>query len=587
MFIEPPKSGDNKSKNGARRRRFIKGVGGAGLTGLIASMAGCMGEDDDEDDGDDGNGGSGNLPDNAEEVRELEVAGYPPDNVLQHDTLTLIADEVEKLGFNINYRGLNRERQLELFYYSNEEYDIASGGYTGRPDRLDPHFLLYNNYHSSQTPNGNYNWTNFSTEETDQLLDEQTRTLDQDARREIILEAQEKLMEIPPGEMPIEHSSLINVTNTEDFEGFVQVPGLGLKNFWTWTEVTPTTDRTRLNASVDLETPWITPLWSNEANLITQRLTHDKLARISREGLPEPWLAQEWTVSDDNTTITMPLRDGFTFHDGTPLTAQDVKFTFEYLEEEEVPFFASAVAPIESVEAPDDETFIMNLNEPFAPIFTLTLARVHILPEHIWENVPEETGEEDAWQWSPTDSEYGLVGSGPFVFNEWRKGDGVILDANPDHPMVTPNVDSIYLREIQSASGVTSALQNKEIDFMIRSSAQPNVLDDLAESEDHLTFTATDSVGYDEWSMNTIRPPLDKASVRGAMSAMIPKETIANEIWGGYATPAHSPVSPAIDFWYNEDVKKWPEVTQDEAIQMLEDDGFIYHEGTLYHDPDA
>ena len=87
--------------------------------------------------------------------------------------------------------------------------------------------------------------------------------------------------------------------------------------------------------------------------------------------------------------------------------------------------------------------------------------------------------------------------------------------------------------------------------------------------------------------MNTVKEPMGKASVRGAMSAMIPKQTIANEIWGGYAIPAHSPVSPAIDFWYNEDVKKWPDVSQEEAIQMLEDDGFIFHDGTLYHDPEA
>jgi len=565
------------------RRTLLAGVG----TAAVAGLAGCSGSGGDGGDGGDGDMGSDELPEGAEEVRELEVAGYPPDNTLIHDTLRLITDEVEKLGFSLNYRGLNRERQLELSYYSNTDYDITSLGYTGRPNRLDPHFLLYNNYHTSQTSDGNYNWTNFGFEETDALLDEQTTKLDQDERASVVKEAQARLMEIPPGEMPIEHNNLVNVTNSAEFEGWVRVPGIGLKNFWTWTQVSPTSDRSRLTASIDLETPWITPLWSNEGNLIVQRLTHDKLARISPDGLPEPWLAEEWQVSDDNTTLTMPLRDGFEFSDGEPLTARDVKFTFDYLEEEEVPFFASAISPIESVKAPDDSTVVMNLTEPFAPIFTLTLSRVHILPQHVWENIPEEADVEDAWQWSPTDSEFGLVGSGPFEFNEWRKGDGIIVDAKSDHPMVTPNVDSIFIREIQEASGVTSALQNRDLDFMVRSSAQPNVLDNLASQNDHLEFWSTDSVGYDEWSMNTVKEPMGKASVRGAMSAMIPKQTIANEIWGGYAIPAHSPVSPAIDFWYNEDVKKWPDVSQEEAIQMLEDDGFIFHDGTLYHDPEA
>lgn len=570
MYVKRPRQTDESSGSGTERRSFLKGIGAAGLTGLVGSLAGCF-----------GGPGAGQ-----EEVRELEFAGYPPSNTQIHETLTLICDEVRKLGFKINYKGLKRQRQLEKFYYSNSNYDLSSGGYTGRPHRLDPHMLLYKNYHSSQTKDGNYNWTNFQHQEIDQLLDEQAQTLDRNKRQTIIKEIQKKLMDIPPGEMPIEHNSLINVTNTGDFEGFVQVPGLGLKNIWTWTQVKPKSDKTQLTASVDLEIPWITPLWSNEANLITQRLVHDKLARISPEGLPEPWLAKEWQTSDDNTKITVPLKDGFTFHDGEPLTAQDVKFTFDYLIEQEIPFFSSAVDPIESVEVPDDSTVVVNLKEPFAPIFTLTFARVHILPQHIWKNVPDNVDAEQPWKWSPTESEYGLVGSGPFKFGEWRKGEGIIVEANEDHPMATPNIDSMFLRVITTASGATAALKNKEVDFAVRSTAQASVLEDLANNQDHLTFTETASVGYDEWSMNTARSPLDRASVRGAMSAMIPKETIATEIWDGYAIPAHSPTSPVLEFWYNDDVKKWPEVTEEEAVQMLEDDGFTVTEDTIYYPAD-
>lgn len=572
MFVKPPGETNESAEPQTNRRSLLKGIGAVGVGTLMSSISGCFSEE-------------GAVPEDAEEVQELEVAGYPPSNTQIHETLTLIADEVKKLGFKINYNGLKRERQLEQFYYNNTNYDIASGGYTGRPHRLDPHMLLYKNYHSSQTKDGNYNWTNFQNSEIDSLLDEQARTLDRDERQGIIKEVQKKLMDIPPGEIPIEHNSLINVTNTEDFEGFVQVPGLGLKNIWTWTQVTPKSDKTRLNASVDLEIPWITPLWSNEANLITQRMTHDKLARISPEGLPEPWLAEEWQTSSDNTTITIPLKDGFTFHDGEPVTAEDVKFTFDYLQEQEIPFFSSAVDPIESVEAPDEGTIIIYLTEPFAPIFTLTLARVHILPKHVWSHVPDDVDAEQPWKWSPTESEWGLVGSGPFKFVEWRKGEGIVMEANEDHAIAPPNIDSVFLRAITTASGTTSALKNKNVDFAVRSTAQPSVLENLASDQDHLSFVETPGVGYDEWSMNTAVTPLDRPSVRGAMAAMIPKENIANEIWDGYAIPAHSPTSPVLEFWHNENVKKWPEVTEEEAIQMLEDDGFTVTEDTIYYPP--
>lgn len=573
MYLKPPTGGDGAAATDEGRRSFLKGLGATGLLGAMGSLAGCLGDDDDSVEG-------------REEVQQLTFVGYPESNKNIHDTLTYICDEVGKLGFDIDYQGMNRERQLELGY-SQQDYDLFSGGYTGRPHRLDPHMLLYKNYHSSQSDLGNYNWTNYDNEEVDELLDEQARTLDRDERQDIIHEVQAKIMEDPGGEIPIEHNSLINVTNTEDFDGFVQAAGLGLKNIWTWTQVEPTGDKTQLTAAVDLEIPWITPLWSNEANLITQRMTHDKLARINEEGLPEPWLAEDWETSDDDTTITVPIHDDFEFHDGEPLTAHDVAFTFNYLIEQEVPFFGDAVDPIESVEATDDYTVEINLEEPFAPFFVLTMSRVHILPEHVWENVPDNVDAPNAWEWSPTNSEWGLVGSGPFEFREWRQGEGVLMDANPDHPIAPPNVDSVYLREVTNPSALTAGLRNKEIDFAVRSSAQPSVLEDLAAEEDHLTFTETASVGYDEWSMNTNRKPFDSSAVRGAMAAMIPKQTIVDEIWDGYAIPAHSPTSPVLEFWYNDDVKKWPEVSQEEAIEMLEDDGFLVENDTVYYPEDV
>lgn len=568
MYLTPAGETEDSAVPAQNRRTFLKGIGATGLLGAVTSIAGCSSTADETE--------------NREKVDTLTFVGYPQSNKNIHDTLQTACERVRELGFDIEYKGLKRERQLQLGYFE-QDYDFFSGGYSGRPHRLDPHMLLYKNYHSSQTKDGNYNWTNYQNDEVDELLDEQARTLDEDERQGIIKEVQAKIMGEPAGEIPIEHDSVINVTNSEAFEGFVTVPGIGLKNIWTWTQVTPKTDKTQLTATVDMEIPWITPLWSNEANLITQRMVHDKLARIDENGLPTPWLAKEWTVSDDNTEITVPLREDFTFHDGEPVTAEDVAFTYQYIKEQEVPFFASAVAPIESVEATGEYEVVVTLTEPFAPIFTLTFSRVHILPKHVWENVPDEVDVEQPWKWSPTESEYGLVGSGPFTFKEWRKGEGILVEANPDHPVAPPKVDSVFLRVVTTPSGVTAGLKNQEIDFSVRSSAQPSVLEELASDQDHLEFVATPSVGYDEWSMNTARSPFDRASVRGAMAAMIPKEEIAKEIWDDYAIPAHSPTSPVLEFWYNDDVKKWTEVTKEEAIQMLEDDGFLVTDDGVYY----
>lgn len=563
MYINSPD--DGQSDDGSTNRRtFIKGMGAAATAGIASSLAGCA-------------GGGGEEP-----VRTLTVTGYPPSQSNIHETLNLIVEECEDLGFDMEYEGMNRERQLSKVYFE-QNFDISSLGYTGRPNRLDPHMLMYKNYHSSQTDNGNYNWTNFQDEQADELLDEQARILDREERQGAVHEAQAYLMEKPGGEMPIEHDALVNAYNSERWEGFVESAGIGLKNIWTWTQVSPKTDKADMTAAFPLEIPHITPLQANEANLITNRLVHDRLLRVGPDGLPKPWVAEDWNISDDNTVVEMPLRDDIEFHDGEQLDADDVVFTYEYLKEWNNPFFSSAVSQIESVEKTGDYGVRFTLSEPFAPIFLLAFARVHLLPQHIWSNVPEETDVEKPFQWAPTESEYGLVGSGPYEFDEWRKGEGILLQPNEDHPVGAPNVDSLFLRSVGNPSAMLTGLQNEDIDFVIRaSSIETAALEDAVDSNDHIEMVTTDSVGYDEWSMNTNRPPLDDPAIRGAMSAVIPKETIVNEVWNGYATKAISPTSPVLEFWHNPDVKDWTEEGQEGATQILEDAGYVVADDGIY-----
>lgn len=564
MYISSPDGGDSDGSS-TDRRSFIKGMGAAASAGLASSLAGCTG----------GQGSGEPLP-------TLTVTGYPPSQKNIHETLNLIVDACNELGFDIEYEGMNRERQLSKTYFE-QDYEITSLGYTGRPNRLDPHMLMYKNYHSSQRDQGNYNWTNFSDEKADELLDEQARILDRNERQGAVKEAQKYLMDKPGGEMPIEHDALVNAYNSKRWEGFVESAGIGLKNIWTWTQVSPKTDKTDMTAAFPLEIPHITPLQANEANLITNRLVHDRLLRVGPDGLPQPWVAEDWQVSDDNTVVEMSLRDDVNFHDGEQLDADDVVFTYQYLKEWENPFFSSAVSRLESIEKTGNYGVKFTLSEPFAPIFLLAFARVHLLPQHIWKNIPEEADVEKPFQWSPTESEYGLVGSGPYEFDEWRKGEGILLQPNEEHPVAPPNVDSLFLRSVGNPSAMLTGLKNEDIDFVIRaSSIETSALEDAVDSNDHIEMVTTDSVGYDEWSMNTVRSPLDDPAIRKAMASVIPKETIVNEVWNGYATKAISPTSPVLDFWHNSNVKDWTEEGQEGATQILEDAGYEVTDDGIY-----
>lgn len=577
MYIDRPEDSESTSDEAGTdgRRRFLRGIGAASLGGAFTSLAGCLGDGDD--------------PDRGEPVGPIEVLGYPESNRAPFETLTTIVEEINSLGFNLEYNPLSRDRQLDRVFFEHD-FEISSLGYTGRPERLDPNALLWGNYHSSDIAGGAYNWTHNDDPEIDEALEAQRRVLDPDERQPLVHEAQEVIIGKPAGEMPIQHDELTNVYNSEKFDGFEAVPGLGLNNYSTWMGVEALTDDRELTCAYPLDVPHITPLQANETNMITQRNTHDSLTIVGDDGLPEPWLAEDWEISDDSTRIDFTIRDGHEFTDGEPCTAEDVVFTYQYIQEYEIAFFSGAVSVIDEVYA-DGNVVTFELEEPDAPIFNDAFSRIHILPEHIWSRVPDEVdGVETPGEFSPVESDLTdgqLVGSGPYEFDEWRRGTGVRLTVRDSHPVATPDIDSVFIQTIESPSALTTALRNEEIDFVIESDADPDVLNDLAEEQDHLTFVSSTSVGYDEWAMKTNVEPMDRESVRQAMSIMIPKETIVNEIWRGYAEEAISPISPVLDFWHNPDVTKWHEMSREDAIEILEEDGFTVTEDQIYYPPDA
>ncbi|WP_171006617.1 ABC transporter substrate-binding protein [Halalkalirubrum salinum] len=554
----------------------MKGIGLAGVTGILSSIAGCSSDD-------------GSSEERGEQVPTLEVIGYPESNRSSFDTLTEIVDEVENLGFDLEYNPVSRDRHLDLVFYEHD-YEISSLGYTGRPERLDPNALPWGNYHSSEIEGGAYNWTGTDYPEIDEALEAQRELLDPDERQPLVHEMQEVIMSIPGGEMPIEHPDLVNVYNSEKFDGFVAVPGLGMNNYDTWLNVEALGDDREMTCGYPLDVPHITPLQANETNQIVNRICHDTLTVVGDDGLPTEWLATDWEISADNTRIDFTIREGHEFNDGEPCTAEDVVFTYEYIMEWEVPFLISSLGALDEVYA-DGNIVTFELSEPDAPIFNDAFSRIQILPEHIWSQIPDADDDIDApFEWSPTESDLtdnGLIGSGPYEFDEWRRGSGVRLTVRDSHPVGTPDIDSIFIQTIESPSALTTALRNEEIDFVIDTDADSQVLDDLASEEDHLEFVATESVGYDEWAMNTRVEPLGRESVRQAMSAMIPKERIAQEVWRGYAQPAISPISPALEFWHNPDVEKWHEYSMEDAVEWLEEDGFVVEEDGIYYPVDG
>jgi peptide/nickel transport system substrate-binding protein len=146
---------------------------------------------------------------------------------------------------------------------------------------------------------------------------------------------------------------------------------------------------------------WLTSAYADE---VVYRVYGDGLVRIGFDYKPEPAVAEKWTVSPDGTTYTFNIRKGIKFHDGQPLTAKDVEFSYNILLSDDYQGpNKSDVKEIASVKAVDDSTFEIKLKQAFAP-FLFGGASEYIVPKHIFEKVAiKDMASSDLWlsPWVP------------------------------------------------------------------------------------------------------------------------------------------------------------------------------------------
>ena len=185
-----------------------------------------------------------------------------------------------------------------------------------------------------------------------------------------------------------------------------------------------------LNASEPVQA--IHPLWiSGATDSWVTELVWDRLMRIGPDGLPRPWAAETVTQSDP-TTIDLTMRQGMKFHDGAPVTLDDLIFSLEAPAiGQEVPMYRPFVLNIAKVEKTGDRGFRITLKQPDAGFFTSTLAKLNIIPKSTWEPILRD------YLNRPENIERFVVerpiGSGPFKVTRARLSEEIVLERNPDH----------------------------------------------------------------------------------------------------------------------------------------------------------
>lgn len=305
-----------------------------------------------------------------------------------------------------------------------------------------------------------------------------------------------------------------------------------------------------------------------------QTWIYDKLFYIGADKLPHGLLAESWETSDDGTVLTVKLREGRNFHDGTPVNAEAVAFTFNRMLDPATAAPAKdQVGPLTGVTALDEYTVEFVFEEPYPPFFFSASG------SYLGIISPSAVAEKgDGFGRSP-------VGSGPFMFQEWKPGQEIVLVRNPDYVNVredrqnrgAPYIEGIIFKTIPEEGTRIAAMETGEINVLgLSREAAARFLDD----PEFNIIRATETASFNFVEFNYKRPPFDNPQFRRAMGLAIDKDAILLGAYGGFATLNYNPYpngnpgyDPAIGEQYG--MKYDPEA----AAALFEELGWIDTDG--------
>ena len=304
-------------------------------------------------------------------------------------------------------------------------------------------------------------------------------------------------------------------------------------------------------------------------------LVYDTPIAINSDGTYVPELATDWSVSEDGLTWTMHLVDNAVFHDGTPLTSEDVKFSIEtYRDNVDFPYQSSYPDVFTSVEAPDPTTVVLTTEEPVGN-FEYRMVFMYVLPKHIWESEDPLTFDNAA-----------LIGSGPFKLVEYSQDEFVHLAAVKDHWNIIPNVDEVIFQTFSNADARVAALTNGDIDMItefpltalsaLKGTANVKVVESSAigGSLRDVFFDVMDPADCpSDGGVCSGHPALRDLEVRQALAKAVDKQQIIDVATLGTAAPGLSLVPIGLgDFYLGNQTDYAFDV--DAANQQLEDAGY-------------
>jgi peptide/nickel transport system substrate-binding protein len=312
-----------------------------------------------------------------------------------------------------------------------------------------------------------------------------------------------------------------------------------------------TTQRARhLNSAVQSGTATMMPA----AQLFASPL------RMDKNWKPQPYLAERWDLSPDNRSVTLYLRKNAVFHDGKPITSEDIKFSIETIQANHP--FKTMYAPVNAVTVSDPHTAVIRLSEPHpALLLAMSTSLTPIIPKHIF-------GDGTDVKVHPRNSD--PVGSGPFKLVEHKPGEHIIMERFDDFFLKgLPKLDRVIVLQFKDPTSMLLAFEKGEIDLhgeltdprdLARARKVPGV---------RVVDNAAPAIGPLIWlAFNTKNPKLADKRVRQAINYALDKKLLVDTLLGGLHTRATGPIAKGSPF-HSTDVEKY-EYNIAKANQLLD-----------------
>ncbi|MGE0147743.1 MAG: ABC transporter substrate-binding protein [Parvibaculaceae bacterium] len=488
---------------------------------------------------------------------------------MRAEAARLISRSARSIGLDVEQNLMDYNAGFQKVA-TDHDFDLTIIRFSGTAERLDPNVFLSKLYASSEYKPGSFNWTGLKDEKLDAFILKQQSEMDVEKRREIVFAAQKAAFDVHS------RSVLVYPANTQAYRSdrvrnLVPGAGEGIGALWTDLSAEPIGGDGFIRTGATVELKSLNPVAVADNNEIFElRMIYDRLLQVGADGSIKMWAARDVKLRDP-VTIDIQLRENMTFHDGKPVTAEDVKFSIDYHKRWNAPYYLEALSKVAGVTVTASHTLTLRLTEAYAPLYFNLLASIFIIPKHIWQTFPESVGVDDPLKWdNPTP-----VGSGPFKFDYWRRGAELRVSANTGH--FNPPKNAGILRIVYgSHDALAAAIERNECD-RTRYVIKPSLMDALSKVE-NCVGKAYPSHGVYDFSYNCVNTPFSDPALRRAFEHILPKEVIRSVLLSGYADIGGSIIAPSNEFWHNDDVKPLAEDVQ-AARGILSEAGYSWDGG--------